>query len=524
MNDDTRPRSARRTVGGHDPARRRRVIGSLTFWTGAAMVAAGVALHLGDFAAAASNGYRMKGMGFSPLMSVGMLLLVAGLAAAVVAILVSSPVHRHRTPRQVPLDDERSLKLGDLGLLAVMLFGLVIDVMKPATIGFVLPGARAEYGLSILQVSAWPLVALTGTVLGSIVWGAVADRFGRRVAVLMAGLLFAATSACGVMPIYGLNLVMCLFMGASAGGFLPIAFTVITESIPRRHRGWIAVLVGSVGGTLGYLAAAGAAATLAPHFSWRVLWLLGLPTGAAMITLSWFVPESPRFLLGLGGPAPAPAAAGGAHRARRISELPPGYRSLTLILVLFAMSWGLINFGFLTWLPSILAEGRAAARVATSVLAQSALLAVPAAVICALLYGRWSSTRSLTLFGLATALALSGIGLLFLSPSADAWALRALLIVLLVGVSGCSAMLAVYAAEVYPTAIRATGSGVVSAAMKFGGVFGPPVVALLVFSGPGITLSAVIVALIFGAAALFVLVPGLETTGRSLEEIAHQRR
>ena len=70
----------------------------------------------------------------------------------------------------------------------------------------------------------------------------------------------------------------------------------MAETMPARHRGWLLVALGGVGTSAGYLLAAGAAALLEPIFSWRALWLLGLPTGLLIILLNRFIPESPRFL------------------------------------------------------------------------------------------------------------------------------------------------------------------------------------------------------------------------------------
>src|SRR5690606_28014775 len=144
------------------------------------------------------------------------------------------------------------------------------------------------------------LVALVGTAIGSVVWGRLADVYGRRAAILLSALMFMGTSICGAMPAFEWNLAMCFLMGASAGGLLPITFTLMAEMIPAAQRGWLLVTLGGIGTSAGYLAAAGAATWLEPMFSWRALWLLGLPTGALIIFLNRFIPESPRFLCSVG--------------------------------------------------------------------------------------------------------------------------------------------------------------------------------------------------------------------------------
>src|SRR3546814_20887223 len=100
---------------------------------------------------------------------------------------------------------------------------------------------------------------------------------------------------------------MCFLMGASAGGMLPIAFTLMAETVPAAHRGWLPVALGGVGTSAGYLLAAGAAATLEPLFSWRVLWLLNLTPGPVILILNTYLPQSPRFLSNPGLAPPSPA-------------------------------------------------------------------------------------------------------------------------------------------------------------------------------------------------------------------------
>ena len=49
---------------------------------------------------------------------------------------------------------------------------------------------------------------------------------------------------------------MCFLMGAAAGGMLPVAYALLAEIMPTKHRGWCLVLVGGIGAVGGYLASA----------------------------------------------------------------------------------------------------------------------------------------------------------------------------------------------------------------------------------------------------------------------------
>ena len=150
----------------------------IAFLVGSALVSVGVALHVVDIVKARSMGYMMVGMPMSTEMLVGMGLIGLGLAVALFALL-RQPRARDVSIHLVRRDAER-LTAAHWKLLSVLVFGLVIDTMKPLTLGFVIPGMREEYGISVSTAAHLPLVALTGTVIGSLLFGHLADRVGRH--------------------------------------------------------------------------------------------------------------------------------------------------------------------------------------------------------------------------------------------------------------------------------------------------------------------------------------------------------
>ena len=92
-----------------------------------------------------------------------------------------------------------------------------------------------------------PFFALVGTVVGSIVWGIIADIYGRKASILLSAVMFVGTSICGAMPSLAWNVGMCFMMGAAAGGMLPVTYALLAEMMPSKHRGWSLVLVGGLG-------------------------------------------------------------------------------------------------------------------------------------------------------------------------------------------------------------------------------------------------------------------------------------
>jgi len=494
------------------------------FWLGCLAISLGVALHLPMFADSLAMGGHMHGMPMDPWMMVGMGLIGVGTPLACYGAL---PKHRGRhsanagTTYEAP--DSTPFTRAHALVLVVLFFGLVIDTMKPATLGFVLPGLAREYGIPRATAAYLPFVALIGTTVGSFLWGWLADVYGRRVSILLSTILFVATSICGAMPEFRWNLVMCFLMGASAGGMMPVVYTLLAEIMPPRSRSWVLVLIGGTGLVGGYLAASGAASLFEPLFGWRSLWLQGFPTGMLLLALARFLPDSPRLLAEQGREAELKEMARKFGLVRREAVDAPApadsaqrHRGLTTALVVAALSWSFVNFGLLLWLPSDLQEQGYSAEIASRIIASSALVALPTIAMAAWLYSRWSSKWTLVGTILLTLLGLAG-ALLLDSTLSSRLVMVLVIATLIVGSNGMIAVLLPYAAENYPLGKRGRATGLIAGSSKVGGV------AVQAFALLGLipTLGGAAAALLLpmGLSAALVAHAGRETKGRSLREL-----
>src|SRR6185369_2086487 len=134
------------------------------FLAGCAAVTGGVLLHLPMFLMSASMGYREAGMPMDAGMMWGMLLIVLGVLLAGYGLYPkSTPVRRPVPAEDVAAPEDALLGLAHIGLMLVLVVALVIDVMKPASLGFVVPGMITEYGIPKAMVAWLPLAALVGT-------------------------------------------------------------------------------------------------------------------------------------------------------------------------------------------------------------------------------------------------------------------------------------------------------------------------------------------------------------------------
>ena len=488
-------------------------------------------MHAPMFLMGRHNHYVLAGMPIGWDMILGMAAIVGGIAIAAYGLLPKNVAAQLAASHEITVSppEDAPLGLAHWTLMAVLVIALIIDIMKPATLGFVLPGMMTEYRVDQAIVSTFPFAALVGTVIGSIVWGIIADVYGRKASILLSAVMFVGTSICGAMPSLAWNVGMCFLMGVAAGGMLPVTYALLAEMMPSRHRGWALVLVGGLGAVGGYAAASGLSALLQPQFGWRIMWLLNLPTGLSLVVLGALIPESARFLLARGRREEArKVMARFGSTARRTlrakvvagangSSAPLSGRAFIgklIALSLAATCYGLINFGLLLWLPAdLVAKGHSVA-VSSRLLAESALIAFPAIFIVAFAYSAWSSKWSVVGSIAITALGLAGVLRLELTNAGSPVLPVALLII---GTNALIAMLLPYAAESFSLRIRGRTTGIVAACTKGGGMLAQ-LLAILSLVPPLGTVALVIVVPTLGA-LLLVAWYGEETRGRDLRDL-----
>ncbi len=491
-----------------------------------------------------NNHFVLYGMPMDPSMIFGMYLIIAGVIAAGYGLLPSKSAYNAVVTSRITVvaPEDAPLNRAHWTLMAVLVVALIIDVMKPATLGFTIPGMVREYQTTKAHASLVPFMALIGTATGSILWGILADFYGRKAAILLSAVVFIGTSICGAMPSLNWNIGMCFLMGFGAGGMLPVTYALLAEMMPSKHRGWSLVLVGGLGAVGGYFVASGFAATLEPIFSWRILWLMNLPTGLILLGLGRFIPESAKFLLARGRKAEAHAvmtrfgtvshelteveedeselfAHGHDHILEEEAKLwTPMLIGKTAALTIAALSWGLINFGLLLWMPNDLVTKGYSMALSSKLLAESALIALPTVFLCTYIYSRWSSKWALTTFIMVTLLGLLWVLKLETHVGGNpVWPVG----LLIIGSNGIIAILLPYASESYPIKIRGRATGWVAMFTKGGGVFAQLLAITALVPPLGVTAVLVMIPVVISL-ALFLRY-GTETRGLDLRHLESSR-
>ncbi|KIZ46787.1 MULTISPECIES: MFS transporter [Rhodopseudomonas] len=188
--------------------------------------------------------------------------------------------------------------------LSIVLFAItgVVDFFDFFVVGFLVSVLAPKWHLTFGQTSIMLMSAGVGAMLGSVVAGFLADRFGRK-PLAVGGILICGISsgAIALIPEDGwvLFAILRFFVGFGLAAGAAAAVPAIVEFAPTRHRTLVTSLV-FVPIAFGVLSASIGASFLLPLVGWRGLAAVGfLPIILAMLT--WIVmPESPRWLISKG--------------------------------------------------------------------------------------------------------------------------------------------------------------------------------------------------------------------------------
>lgn len=420
-------------------------------------------------------------------------------AAGMVVVLVGACL----SARPVTVPAEAASTSVRWKVVAVATVGLAIDTSKTSTLGFVIPGMRVEYGVSAAAGSLLAVAGLTGTAVGAVVFGQLSDRIGRRRTYLIGVLGFTVTSMCGSMPTFTGNVVMCALMGIAVGGLAPLLITLLADEFGARRRAHV-IGLSIVATAVGYLVASGSAYWLEPVFGWRVLWLIGAPTGIALLVFAGWIPSR-------AAPPPEPAP----------PVLDVGVLSRNTLRV-YAFLVGVMTFALTTWLPTLARSGGVSVQDANFLLTMTAVVMVPCALLAMVGYRRIGPIGLLVILATVTAVVLVAITLSGAVGSVQ-WLSTGALAGALFAVNTMTAVLLPVSAGLAPPAHRGRSTGSISLFNRIGALCGPLLLAGLVSSTAHVlvvvTVMAVASATVAGAIAVRRYqwrsrpAPDLETAG-----------
>lgn len=357
-------------------------------------------------------------------------------------------------------------------LLGIAGTGWMFDAMDVGILSFVIAALAVEWNLTSGEMGWIGSVNSIGMAVGAFGFGLLADRIGRKQVFMLTLVLFSVASGLSALTTtLWAFLALRFLVGAGLGGELPVASTLVSESVSAKERGRVVVLLESFWAA-GWLIAALIAYFVIPSFGWRVALLITALPAFYAIYLRRNLPDSRKF---------EEEGKTSESTGQKLKQLvAPAFRKRTIMLWIVWFAVVFSYYGMFLWLPSVMVlKGFSLIKSFGYVLLMT-LAQLPGYFSAAWLIERMGRKFVLAtyLFGTAlSALAFGNAGTLATLMLAGAF-----LSFFNLGAWGA---LYAYSPEQYPTAIRATGSGVAAAVGRVGGIFGPLLVGSLLTAGYG---------------------------------------
>lgn len=379
----------------------------------------------------------------------------------------------------------------------------LFDAMDVGMLSFVIAALHKEWQLSTVEMGWIGSVSSIGMAVGAILFGMMADRFGRKAILILTLLVFSIGSGISAFATgYGIFLVLRFIIGAGLGGELPVASTLVSESVPVEKRGRSVVLLESFWAA-GWLLAAIISYFVMPLWGWRVAIFA---TGLAGLYAFYFregIHESRAF---------KKVARPGLIKTLTTLWRPPYVRSTLMLWIV----WFMVVFsyyGMFLWLPSVMVlKGFSLINSFGYVLIMT-LAQLPGYFVAAWLIEKWGRKTVLSLFLLGTAGSALGFGMATSLPML----LTAGMLLSFFNLGAWGALYA-YSPEQYPTIVRSSGSGMAAGIGRIGGIVGPLLVGHLLGANWSVTgIFGIFTASILVAIVAIIFL-GKETMGVKLSD------
>ncbi len=428
-------------------------------------------------------------------------------------------------------------------LLLVTGLGWLFDSMDTGLIAFVLPVLAKDWGLTTAQAGLIGSIGLVGMALGAVTAGTLADRLGRKKVFTVTVLMYSiATGLCALAQNYETLLFLRFLVGFGLGGELPVAVTLMSEYAPSRLRGRFIVLLESFWG-IGWILAACIAYLFIPVWGWKAAFVLGTIPAFYVFLIRLHMPESVRYLVAHGRqeeaeaivkdleqktgaqPLSEPRYTASAEAEDSAAEEVPEkiswktlwtekYRVRTMMLWLAWFGIVFSYYGIFMWLPSLVyAQGFAVVKTFEYVLIMT-LAQLPGYFAAAWLVDRIGRKYTLSMF-----LLMSGICSYFFGHASTTAALTGWGAAMTFFNLGAWGVIYTYTPEMYPTAMRALGSGWAAGFGRLGGMLAPALVGVMIAGGIGMDVIFLMFASVFVFVSVLILSFGKESKQKTLEEI-----
>lgn len=395
-------------------------------------------------------------------------------------------------------------KISKNKLLGIAGLAWMFDAMDVGILSFVIAALAIDWNLSPEQMGWIGSVNSIGMAVGALVFGVFADKVGRKKIFMITLLLFSIASGLSALTTtLAAFLILRFFVGMGLGGELPVASTLVSESVEAKERGKVVVLLESFWAA-GWIISAIIAYFIIPEYGWRIALIITALPAFYAIYLRLKLPDSPKY---------TEKKSETRTIMQNMSEVwSKKYAKRTLMLWIVWFTVVFSYYGMFLWLPSVMVI-----KGFTLIKSFEYVLIMTIAQLPGYFSAAWLIEKAGRKFVLITYL-LGTAASAFVFGSAETTTLLMVSGILLSFFNlGAWGALYAYSPEQYPTVIRATGSGMAASVGRIGGILGPLLVGTLVMRGYeiGYIFTIFCIAIVIGVLAVLFL--GTETKQIELE-------
>ncbi|MDN4495221.1 MFS transporter [Ureibacillus aquaedulcis] len=395
-------------------------------------------------------------------------------------------------------------------LLRVAGIGWMFDAMDVGILSFVIAALAVDWNLSSSQMGWIGSINSIGMAFGALIFGVFADKVGRKQIFMWTLIIFSVASGLSaITTTFAAFLVLRFFVGMGLGGELPVASTLVSESVEAKERGKVVVLLESFWAG-GWLIAAIISyfvipAEFWPVEGWRVALLLTAIPAFYAVYIRIHLPDSPQFTA-------KPDAKNRTIMQNIAGVWEKKYSRSTLMLWILWFTVVFSYYGMFLWLPSVMV-GKGFDLISSF----KYVLIMTLAQLPGYFTAAWFIEKLGRKFVLITYLVGTAASAFVFGNAESIAVLLASGILLSFFNLGAWGALYAYTPEQYPMVIRGTGAGMAAAVGRIGGIFGPLLVGYLLSAKYqiGFIFAIFCVSILIGAAAVLLL--GKETKQTELE-------
>ena len=355
-------------------------------------------------------------------------------------------------------------------LLGIAGTGWMFDAMDVGMLSFIITALAAEWKLTPDEMGWIGSVNSIGMAVGALLFGLWADRIGRKNVFIITLVLFSLASGFSALTTsLGAFLILRFLIGAGLGGELPVASTLVSESVPAKNRGRVVVLLESFW-AFGWLLAAIISYFIIPEFGWRIALVISAFPALYAIYLRIKLPDSPAF---------SPGKVEKRSIMENLKEVwSKEHARSTVVLWVLWFTVVFSYYGIFLWLPSVMVM-----KGFTIVQSFEYVLIMTLAQLPGYYSAAWLIEKMGRKFVLVTYLLGTAASALVFGNAETIGMLMTSGILLSFFNLGAWGALYAYSPEQYPTVIRGTGTGMAAAVGRVGGILGPLLVGSMVAAG-----------------------------------------